>query len=145
MKPFCTLLFTTVLSGALIFQPALAADQKAATPAKPDMAVEVGKEYHKQLRQGNLMIGHISMALRALDYSYAEGAKKDIAEALKLAKELEKGAPEIRSKEAMSFGKLSHEHEEKPRISTSLSWTTVSWCMAWKRAARIPKCVKPMP
>ncbi len=52
MKPFYTLLATTMLTGALALQPAFAADDKAAppakaeAPAKPDMAVEVSKEYH---------------------------------------------------------------------------------------------------
>lgn len=121
MKPFYALITTTMLTGALALQPALAADEKAAlpakaeAPAKPDMAAEVSKEYHEQLRNGNLMIGHISMALMAIDYGATDIAKTDVAEALKLATALEKGAPEVKSKETMSFGKLSHEHEGKSK------------------------------
>lgn len=117
MKPLYTLLLTSMLSSTLTFQPAFAADEKALppakveTPAKPDAAVEMSKEYHEQLKSGNLVIGDISMALMALDYGAVDIAKKDVAEALKLAIALEKGAPEIKSKETMSFGKLSHEHE----------------------------------
>lgn len=121
MKPFHSLIVTTMLSSALAFQPAFAADEKTApptkaeAPAKPDMAMEVSKEYHEQLRNGNLMIGHISMALMALDYGTADIAKTDVAEALKLATTLEKGAPEVKSKETVNFGKLSHEHEGKTK------------------------------
>lgn len=107
MKTLHILVNATILSGALLWHPALAAEQ----PSTPTMIAEMSKEYHEQLRSGKLMIGHISLALRALDYDTPEMAKKDVEEALKLAKALEKSAPEITSKETMRFGKLQHEHE----------------------------------
>lgn len=121
MNPLPCLLTATLLAGVVALPPAFAAEgnaappAKAEAPAKPDMAVEMSKEYHEQLRNGNLMIGHISMALMALDYGATDIAKTDVAEALKLATALEKGAPEVKSKETMSFGKLSHEHEGRAK------------------------------
>ncbi len=121
MKPFYTLIVTTVISSAFALQPALAAKEKApppaktAAPIKPDIATEVSKEYQEQLRSANLMLGRISLALMALDHGAVDIAKADVAEALKLATALEKGAPEVKSKETVSFGKLSYELEGKTK------------------------------
>lgn len=120
MKAFYTLILTTVIASAFALQPALAAEEKTppaktAAPVKSDMALKVNKEFLQQLRSGNLMLGHISLALMALDYGAADMAEADVAEALKLATALEKGAPEVKSKETVTFGKLSHEHEGKTK------------------------------
>ena len=111
MKPLYSLIGATILSSTLLCQPALAAGETQATT----MAAEMSKEYHEQLRTGQLLVGHVSLALRALDYNQPDIAKKDISEGLKLAKSLEKGALEIVSKDSMNFGKLRHEHEGKSK------------------------------
>ncbi|MFZ5875435.1 MAG: YfdX family protein [Nitrospirota bacterium] len=79
-------------------------------------AQEMDKAYHEQLKNGSLMIGHMSLALMALEHGFLDVAGKDVDEALKLARTLEKSAPEFKSKDTMRFGKLTHEEESTTRV-----------------------------
>lgn len=79
-------------------------------------AQEMGKAYRQQLRNGSLMIGHISLALMSLEYDVLDMAGKDVDEALKLARTLEKNLIEFKSKDTMRFGKLTHKEESTIRV-----------------------------
>ncbi len=74
------------------------------------------KAYQQQLRNGSLMIGHVSLALMALEHGVLDVAGKDVDVALKLARRLEKSVPEFKSKDTLSFGKLTHEEESATRV-----------------------------
>lgn len=108
------------LAGALTVASAQA-QQKPAEPGQPPAAdatheQEMDKAYHEQLRNGSLMIGHMSLALMALEHGVFDVAGKDVDEALKLARTLEKSVPEFKSKDTMRFGKLTHEEESTTRV-----------------------------
>lgn len=106
--------------GALADSPAQAQQKptKAVQPLVADAigAEEMDKAYHEQMKNGNLMIGRISLALMALEHGMLDAAGKDADEALKLARILEKNVPEFRYKDTMRFGKLTHEEESVTRV-----------------------------
>lgn len=107
------------LADALAGSPAQAQNTPADTVQPPAAdathAQEMGKAYHEQLRNGSLMIGHVSLALMALEHGVLDVAGKDVDEALELARRLEKSVPEFKSKDTMRFGKLTHEEESVTR------------------------------
>lgn len=108
------------LAGALAGSPAQAQKKPAETVRPPAAdathAQDMDKAYHGQLRNGSLMIGHMSLALMALEHGVLDVAGKDVDEALKLARTLEKSVPEFKSKDTMRFGKLTHEEESATRV-----------------------------
>lgn len=79
-------------------------------------AQDMDKAYHKQLRDSQLMIGQISLALIILDHGGLDAAATDVDAALRLAQTLEKSAPEFKSKDSMLFGKLTHEEEGSTKL-----------------------------
>lgn len=112
---FVNVLMLLPLASALAAFPEQA-QKTAAETARPPAAdtthaQEMDKAYHRQLRNGSLMIGHMSLALMALEHGILDVAGKDVDEALKLARALEKSVPEFKSKDTMRFGKLTHEEE----------------------------------
>lgn len=117
---FVNVLMLLPLAGALAVPPAEAQKKPAETVRPPAAdathAQEMDKAYHEQLRNGSLMIGHMSLALMALEHGIIDVAGKDVDEALKLARTLEKSAPEFKSKDTMRFGKLTHEEESATRV-----------------------------
>lgn len=74
------------------------------------------KAYYAQLNDGRLMVGRVSLALLALEDGQLDTAATNVAEALKLAQDLEKSAPTFASKNRLSFGRLTHEAESKTQI-----------------------------
>lgn len=112
---FVNILMLLPLASALAASP----EQAQKTPAKtarPPAAdtihtQEMDKAYHRQLRNGSRMIGHVSLALMALEHGVLDVAGKDVDEALEIARRLEKSMPEFKSKDTMRFGKLTHEEE----------------------------------
>ncbi|MHB0926321.1 MAG: YfdX family protein [Gallionellaceae bacterium] len=116
---FVHVLMFIPLAGALAVFPAQAQEKPAETvqpPADATHAREMEKAYHEQLRNGNLMIGHVSLALMALEHAFLDVAGKDVDAALELARTLEKSVPEFKSRDAMNFGKLTHEEESVTRV-----------------------------
>ena len=117
---FANVLMFLPLAGALAASPAQV-EKKPAETVRPPAAhathvKEMDKAYHKQLRNGSLMIGHMSLALMALEHGVLDVAGKDVDEALKLAQALEKSVPEFKSKDTMRFGKLTHEEESATMV-----------------------------
>ncbi|MCC6208300.1 MAG: YfdX family protein [Gammaproteobacteria bacterium] len=108
------------LAGALAVSPAQAQQEPAEKIQPPaadaNHAQEINKAYFEQLRNGSLMIGHMSLALMALEHGVLDVAGKDVDEALKLARTLEKSVPEFKSKDSLRFGKLIHEEENTTRV-----------------------------
>ncbi len=108
------------LAGALAVSPEQVQKAPAETVRPPAAdtthAQEMDKAYHKQLRNVSLMMGHMSLALIALEHGTPDVAGKDVNEALKLARALEKSVPEFKSKDTMRFGKLTHEEESATRV-----------------------------
>lgn len=103
------------------------ADVPAQTQKKPAEAVlppavdaahtqEIDKVHHEQLRNISLMIGRMSLALLALEHGVLNAAGKDVDEALKLARTLEKSVPVFKSKDTLRLGKLTHEEESTTRV-----------------------------
>lgn len=117
---FVNVLMLFPLAGALAVSPALVQKKPAETVRPPAAdtthAQEMDKAYHEQLRNGSLMIGHVSLALMALENEVLNVAGKDVDEALKLARRLEKSVPEFKSKDTLRFGKLTHEEESTTRV-----------------------------
>jgi hypothetical protein len=117
---FVHVLMLLPLAGALAVSPAQAQKKPAETARPPAAdathAQEVDKAYHEQLRNGSLMIGHVSLALMALEHGVLDVAGKDVDQALKLARTLEKSVPEFKSKDTLRFGKLTHEEESTIRV-----------------------------
>lgn len=117
---FVRVLMLLPLAGALAVSPAQAQKKPAETvrPPAADAAhtQEMDKAYHEQLGNASLMIGHMSLALLALEHGLPDVAGQDVDEALKLARQLERSAPEFKSKDTMRFGKLTHEEESVTRV-----------------------------
>jgi hypothetical protein len=117
---FVNVLILFPLAGALAVSPALVQKKPAETVRPPAAdaahAQEMDKAYHEQLRNGSLMIGHMSLALMALENGVLDVAGKDVDEALKLARNLEKSVPEFKFKDTLRFGKLTHEEESTTRV-----------------------------
>ncbi len=117
---FVNVLMLLPLAGALAGSPAEAQKKPAETVRPPAAdathAQEMDKAHHVQLRNGSLMIGHMSLALMALEHGMLDVAGKDVDEALKFARTLEKSVPEFKSKDTMSFGKLTHEEESAASV-----------------------------
>jgi predicted negative regulator of RcsB-dependent stress response len=117
---FVHVLMLLPLAGALAVSPAQAQKKPTETVRPPAAdathAQEVDKAYHEQLRNGSLMIGHMSLALMALEHGVLDVAGQDVDQALKLARTLEKSVPEFKSKDTMRFGKLTHEEESTTRV-----------------------------
>jgi hypothetical protein len=117
---FVHVLMLLPLAGALAVFPAQAEKEPAETyrppVADPTHVQEMDKAYHEQMRNSSLMIGHMSLALMALEHGVLDVAGKDVDEALELARTLEKSVPEFKSKDAMRFGKLTHEEESTTRV-----------------------------
>lgn len=116
---FAFILMLLTLSGALMVSPAQAQEKPAETfPSAADVAHarEIDKAYLGQLRNAGLMIGHISLALMALEHGILDAAGQDVDEALRLARALEKSAPEFKSRDTLRFGKLTHEEESTTRV-----------------------------
>lgn len=117
---FVHVLMLIPLAGALAVSPAQTQEKPAVTVQLPAAdathAQKMDKAYYQQLRNGSLMIGHMSLALMALEHGLLDVAGKDVDEALKLARTLEKSVPEFKSKDTMRFGKLTHEEESTTRV-----------------------------
>lgn len=117
---FVHVLMLLPLAGALAVSPAHAQKRPAETARPPAVdaahARETDKAYREQLRNGSLMIGHMSLALMALEHGVLDVAGQDVDEALKLARTLEKSVPEFKSRDTMRFGKLTHEEESTTRV-----------------------------
>lgn len=117
---FVNVLMLLPLAGAFADTPAQAQKKPAETVQPPAAdaapAQEMNKAYHEQLRNSSLMIGHMSLALMALEHGGLDAAGKDVDEALKLARTLEKNVPEFKSKDTLRFGKLTHEEESTTRV-----------------------------
>lgn len=79
-------------------------------------AQQMTRAYQEQLRYGGLMIGHVSLARMALEHGVLDAAGRNVDEALRLARILEKRAPEFTSRDSVSFGKLTHEEERTVRV-----------------------------
>ncbi|MDZ4140807.1 MAG: hypothetical protein HOP24_00760 [Sideroxydans sp.] len=108
------------LAGAFAAAPAQVQKTPAETVRPPAAdathAQEMDKVYREQLRNGSLMIGHVSLALMALEHGILDVVGKDVDAALELARTLEKSAPEFESKDTMRFGKLTHKVESTTRV-----------------------------
>ena len=117
---FVRVLMLLPLAGALAVFPAQAQKKPAETvrPPAADAAhvQEMDKAYHEQLGNASLMIGHMSLALLALEHGVLDVAGQDVDEALKLARKLEKNLPEFKSKDTLRFGKLTHEEKSTTRV-----------------------------
>jgi hypothetical protein len=117
---FVHVLMLLPLAGAFAVSPAQAQKKPAETVRPPAAdathAQEIDKAYDEQLRNGSLMIGHMSLALMALENGVLDVAGKDVDEALKLARNLEKSVPEFKSRDTLRFGKLTHEEESTARV-----------------------------
>lgn len=108
------------LAGAFAGAPTQVQKTPAETVRPPGAdathAQEMDKAYREQLRNGSLMIGHVSLALMALEHGILNVVAKDVDAALELARTLEKSVPEFKSKDTMRFGKLTHEEESTTRV-----------------------------
>lgn len=117
---FVKVLMLIPLAGALAVPPVEVQKTPAETARPPAAdathAQEMNKAYQQQLRNGGLMIGHVSLALMALEHEVLDVAGKDVDVALKLSRTLEKSVPEFKSKDTLSFGKLTHEEESATRV-----------------------------
>lgn len=117
---FVNVLMLFPLAGALAVSPAQKTPAETVRPPAADVthAQEMDKAYHEQLGNVRLMIGHMSLALMALEHGDGglDVAGQDVDEALKLARSLEKSVPEFKSKDTMGFGKLTHEEESTTRV-----------------------------
>lgn len=117
---FVNVLMLLPLAGALA-EPSAQGQKKPAETVRPPAAdaahvQEVDKAYHEQLGNASLMIGHMSLALMALEHGVLEAAGKDVDEALTLARTVEKSVPEFKSKDTLRFGKLTHEEDSTTRV-----------------------------
>lgn len=117
---FANVLMFLPLADALAVSPEQVQKKPAETARPPAAdathAQDMDKAYFEQLRNGSLMIGHVSLALMALEHGVLDVAGKDVDEALKLARTLEESVPEFKSKDTMRFGKLIHEEESAARV-----------------------------
>ncbi|MDP2695439.1 MAG: hypothetical protein Q8O58_11325 [Gallionella sp.] len=117
---FVNVLMFLPLADALAGSPAQVQKTPAETVRPPAAdathAQEIDKAYRQQLRNGSLMIGHTSLALMALEHGVLDVASQDVDVALKLARTLEKSVPEFKSRDTLSFGKLTHEEESATRV-----------------------------
>lgn len=117
---FVQALMLIPLAGALAGSPAQAQKTPVEIVQPPGAdathAQEMDKAYREQLRNGSLMIGHVSLALMALEQGILDVAGKDVDAALELARTLEKSVPEFKSEDTMRFGKLTHEEESTTRV-----------------------------
>lgn len=107
-------------AGVVVAFPARAEGSPEGTVQAPAAgtahAREAARAHHEQLRYGSLMIGHVSLALMAIEHGVFDVAGKDVDDALKLARSLERDAPEFKSRDTVRFGKLIHEEERTVRV-----------------------------
>lgn len=90
--------------------------QKTPPSAEATHAHEIGAAYHEQLRNGGLMIGHMSLALMALEHGFLGAAGQDVNQALKIARTLKKSVPELKTKDTLRFGKVTHVEKNTAQV-----------------------------